>query len=92
MIELEVKTKEHIQALDAMRNLFRASIDNDEMDPDVFMESCLMFAIAYHMEFSEPELLDALIKQVRNQIKEKDYSDSDVDEEFESDESGRICH
>ena len=90
MIQLVVKTEEHVDAMNAMTRLYETSIQQEKMDPDVFMESCLIFAVAYHMEFSQLEVVDELIRQVRSEIEERNELSTDA--EISGDDEDRTYH
>jgi hypothetical protein len=64
MVEIEVKTEKHIEALDLIRDLFKSAMD-DEIDPDIFMESLLAFALSYHLQFSDRDFLDEFIENFK---------------------------
>ena len=67
IVEIQVKSEAHIEALDALRELFANAMDNG-VDPDIFMESCLSFALAYHLQFSERESLDRFIEDAKQNM------------------------
>ena len=67
MVEIQVKSEAHIEALDALRELFANAMD-DGVDPDVFMEACLSFALAYHLEFTDSDLLHRFIERAKTQM------------------------
>ena len=90
MTHIEVKTNEHLFVLDLMRNLFQSSIEQDEIDPDVFMESCFMFVLAYHTEFSDLDVVDGLVARVKSSIQERCSASADVELRPNDDEP--ICH
>ena len=48
MVQIKIKSEAHLEALDALRELFANAMD-EGIDPDIFMESCLCFALAYHL-------------------------------------------
>ena len=49
MVQIKIKSEAHLEALDALRELFANAMD-EGIDPDIFMESCLCFALAYHLD------------------------------------------
>ena len=67
MVEIKLKTEIHEEVLDSLTELFKSSIDHN-VHPDVFMETCLSFAISYHYEFSGEESLNELIRQAKENI------------------------
>ena len=79
MVEIQVKSDAHIEALDALRELFANAMD-DGVDPDVFMEACLSFALAYHLEFTDIAALEAFIEYAK-----KNMLSPEIQEEI-------ICH
>ena len=79
MVEIQVKSEAHIEALDSLRELFANAMD-DGVDPDIFMEACLSFALAYHLEFTDIVALEAFIEHAK-----KNMTSSGTQEEI-------ICH
>ena len=79
MMEIEFKSEDHVQALNSLRDLFQSAM-NDGADPDIFMESCLSFALAYHLEFTDIVALEAFIEHAK-----KNMTSSGTQEEI-------ICH
>ena len=67
MIRIKVETEVHEKVLDSLSELFKSSVDNN-VHPDVFIETCLSFAISYHYEFSGEESLNELIRQAKENI------------------------
>jgi|TARA_R110001583_G_C5605131_1_gene404841 hypothetical protein len=67
MVEIKLKTEIHEEVLDSLTELFKSSIDHN-VHPDVFMETCLSFALAYHLEFHDRESLNKLITQSKENI------------------------
>ena len=67
MIRIKVETEVHEKVLDSLTELFKTSVDNN-VHPDVFIETCLSFAISYHYEFSGEESLNELIRQAKENI------------------------
>ena len=64
MVEIQVKSEAHIEALDALRELFANAMD-DGVDPDIFMEALLAFALSYHLQFSDRDFLDEFIENFK---------------------------
>ena len=79
MVQIKVKSAAHLEALDALRELFANAMD-EGVDPDIFMESCLSFALAYHLEFTDIAALEAFIDHAK-----KNMTSSGTQEEI-------ICH
>jgi hypothetical protein len=79
MVEIQVKSESHMVALDSLRELFATAME-DGVDPDIFMEACLSFALAYHIEFTDINALEAFIEYAK-----KDMLSSEIKEEV-------ICH
>ena len=67
MIRIKVGTEVHEEVLDSLTDLFKTSVDTN-VHPDVFIETCLSFAISYHYEFSGEESLNELIRQAKENI------------------------
>ena len=67
MVEIQVKSEAHIEALDALRELFANSMDY-VVDPDIFMEACLCFALAYHLEFTDSDSLHQFIERAKTEM------------------------
>ena len=67
MVEIQVKSEAHIEALDALRELFANAMD-DGVDPDIFMEACLSFALAYHLEFTDSDSLHRFIERAKTEM------------------------
>lgn len=67
MIRIKVETEGHEKVLDSLSELFKSSVENN-VHPDVFIETCLSFAISYHYEFSGEESLNELIRQAKKNI------------------------
>ena len=53
--------------LDRLRDLFQSAM-NDGADPDIFMEACLSYALAYHLQFSDRESLDRFIENAKQNM------------------------
>jgi hypothetical protein len=53
---------------------------DDGVDPDIFMEACLSFALAYHLEFTDIAALEAFIEYAK-----KNMLSPEIQEEI-------ICH
>ena len=79
MVQIKIKSEAHLEALDALRELFANAMD-EGIDPDIFMESCLSFALAYHLEFTDIAALEAFIEHAK-----KNMTSSGTQEEI-------ICH
>ena len=67
MVEIQVKSEAHIESLDALRELFANAMD-EGIDPDIFMESCLCFALAYHLEFTDSDSLHQFIERAKTEM------------------------
>ena len=79
MVQIKINSEAHLEALDALRELFANAMDNG-VDPDIFMESCLSFALAYPLEFTDIAALEAFIEHAK-----KNMTSSGTQEEI-------ICH
>ena len=67
MVQIKVKSDAHLEALDALRELFANAMD-EGVDPDIFMESCLCFALAYHLEFTDSDSLHRFIEHAKTEM------------------------
>ena len=67
MVQIKVKSEAHLEALDALRELFANAMD-EGIDPDIFMESCLCFALAYHLEFTDSDSLHRFIERAKTDM------------------------
>ena len=67
MVEIEFKSEDHVQALNSLRELFQTAM-NDGADPDIFMEACLSYALAYHLQFSDKDSLDRFIENAKQNM------------------------
>ena len=79
MVQIKVKSEAHLEVLDALKELFADAVDQG-VDPDIFMEACLSFALAYHLEFTDIAALEAFIDHAK-----KNMTSSGTQEEI-------ICH
>jgi hypothetical protein len=67
MVQIKVKSDAHLEALDALRELFANAME-EGVDPDIFMESCLCFALAYHLEFTDSDSLHQFIEHAKTEM------------------------
>ena len=67
MVQIKIKSEAHLEALDALRELFANAMD-EGIDPDIFMESCLCFALAYHLEFTDSDSLHQFIERAKTEM------------------------
>jgi hypothetical protein len=67
MVQIKIKSEAHLEALDALRELFANAMD-EGIDPDIFMESCLCFALAYHLEFTDSDSLHQFIEHAKTEM------------------------
>ena len=79
MVQIKVKSEAHLEVLDALKELFGDAVDQG-VDPDIFMEACLSFALAYHLEFTDIAALEAFIEYAK-----KNMLSPEIQEEI-------ICH
>ena len=79
MVQIKVKSEAHLEVLDALKELFADAVDQG-VDPDIFMEACLSFALAYHLEFTDIAALEAFIEYAK-----KNMLSPEIQEEI-------ICH
>ena len=67
MVQIKVKSEAHLEVLDALKELFADAVDQG-VDPDIFMESCLCFALAYHLEFTDSDSLHQFIEHAKTEM------------------------
>ena len=67
MVQIKVKSEAHLEVLDALKELFADAVDQG-VDPDIFMEACLSFALAYHLEFTDSDLLHRFIERAKTEM------------------------
>ena len=67
MVQIKVKSEAHLEVLDALKELFANAMD-EGVDPNIFMESCLCFALAYHLEFTDSDSLHQFIERAKTEM------------------------
>ena len=67
MVQIKVKSEAHLEVLDALKELFADAVDQG-VDPDIFMEACLCFALAYHLEFTDSDSLHKFIEHAKTEM------------------------
>ena len=67
MVQIKVKSEAHLEVLDALKELFADAVDQG-VDPDIFMEACLCFALAYHLEFTDSDSLHQFIERAKKNM------------------------
>lgn len=74
MAGIEAETDQHLLVLEELSDLFREKVD-DDLDPDIFMEMCLRFALAYHQEFLDKESFEKLIEESIQKITPTEFEE-----------------
>ena len=77
MVKLVLESEQHFLMLEELRQLFKDKMD-DGSDPDIFMNVCLRYSLAYHQEFLDKQSIRLLVEQSIQEAKTSEVPEAET--------------